>query len=232
LAFGAGLLTFASPCVLPLVPAYLGHLTGAASRLDGPSATRRWSTLLHALGFVLGFSLVFTVLGASVGLLGYLLHDLLPAFNRVGGLILIAFGLHTMGLLRIPSLWRELRLEASPSGRWAVVSSFLAGAIFAAAWTPCVGPVLSGILILAGSSGTAARGGLLLFAYSLGLGVPFLLAAMPLGRSSVLFRQLKRHGRAVSVVSGLLLVVTGVLVFTDTLSMLSGYLGRYFAPPL
>ena len=232
LAFGAGLLSFASPCVLPLVPAYLGHLTGRALALQGATAVRRWITSLHALGFVLGFSTVFTLLGASVGLVGYLFYGLLPLFERVGGIILIIFGLHTMGLLRIPFLYRGLRLEVDPAGRWGILSSFLVGAIFAAAWTPCVGPVLSGILVLAGTSGTVGRGALLLFVYSLGLGIPFLVAGMSLGWSNALFGRLKRQGRAVSVLSGILLVVMGVLVFTNALSMLSAYLSRYFLPPL
>jgi cytochrome c-type biogenesis protein len=232
LAFGAGLLSFASPCVLPLVPAYLGHLTGRALVLPGVTAARRWTTFLHALAFVLGFSVVFTVLGASVGLVGYLFYDLLSVFEKVGGLVLIIFGLHTMGLLKIPFLYRELRLQADLAGRWGILSSSLVGAIFAAAWTPCVGPVLSGILILAGTTGTVGRGALLLFVYSLGLGLPFLLAGMSLGWSNALFGRLKRHGRAVSVLSGILLVVMGVLVFTNALSMLSAYLSRYFLPPL
>lgn len=232
LAFAAGLLSFASPCVLPLVPAYLGHLTGTAIHLQGAAAARRWSTFLHALSFVLGFSIVFTVLGASVGLVGYLFYGLLPVFERVGGIILIIFGLHTMGLLRIPFLYRQLKLEVDPARRWGMLSSFLVGAIFAAAWTPCVGPVLSGILVLAGTSGTVGRGALLLFVYSLGLGIPFLVAGMSLGWSNTFFRWLKRYGRAVSVLSGMLLVAMGVLVFTNALGILSAYLSRFVEPLL
>jgi cytochrome c-type biogenesis protein len=232
LAFGAGVLSFASPCVLPLVPAYLGHLTGRALALQGATAVRRWITFLHAFGFVLGFSTVFTLLGASVGLVGYLFYDLLSIFEKIGGIILIIFGLNTLGLLKIPSLYRELRLEADPAGRWGVFSSFLVGAIFAAAWTPCVGPVLASILMLAARSGTVGQGALLLFVYSLGMGLPFLVAGMSLGWSNALFGRLKRHGRAVSILSGILLVVMGVLVFTNALSRLSAYLSRYFLPPL
>ncbi len=232
LAFGAGVLSFLSPCVLPLVPVYLSHLTGRAINPQGATVAQRRSTFSHALSFVLGFSIVFTVLGASIGLVGYLLYGLLPVLEKIGGIILIVFGLHTIGLLKIPFLYRELRLGADPAGRWGIASSFLVGAIFAAAWTPCVGPVLSGILLLAGTSGTVGRGALLLFVYSLGLGLPFLLAGTSLAWSSGLLRRLKRHGRAVSVLSGILLVVMGVLIFTDALSMISAYLSRYFGPLL
>jgi cytochrome c-type biogenesis protein len=232
LAFGAGLLSFASPCVLPLVPAYLGHLTGRALAVQGATAARRRITFLHALGFVLGFSIVFTALGAAVGLVGYLFYDLLSIFEKIGGIILIIFGLNTLGLLKIPSLYRELRLGADPAGRWGVLSSFLVGAIFAAAWTPCVGPVLASILMLAARSGTVGQGALLLFVYSLGMGLPFLVAGMSLGWSNALFGCLKRHGRTVSVLSGILLVAMGILVFTNALTRLSAYLSRYFLPPL
>jgi cytochrome c-type biogenesis protein len=180
----------------------------------------------------LGFSIVFTILGASVGMVGYLFYDLLSVFEKVGGLVLIVFGLHTMGLVKMPFLYRELRLQADLAGRWGILSSSLVGAVFAAAWTPWVGPVLSGILILAGTSGTVGRGALFVFVYSLGLGLPSLVAGMWLGWSNTLFGRLKRQGRAVSVLSGILLVVMGVLVFTNALSMLSAYLSRYFLPPL
>jgi cytochrome c-type biogenesis protein len=232
LAFGAGVLSFVSPCLLPLVPAYLGHLTGRAVTLQGAAAARRWITFLHAFGFVLGFSTVFTLLGASVGLVGYLFYDLLPIVEKVGGIILIIFGLSTLGLLKIPSLYRELRLETDPAGRWGILSSFLVGAIFAAAWTPCVGPVLASILMLAATSGTAGQGALLLFVYSLGMGLPFLLAGMSVSWSNALFGRLKRRGREVSVLSGMLLVAMGILVFTNALTRLSAYLSRYFLPPL
>jgi len=233
LALSAGVLSFLSPCVLPLVPAYLGHLTGTAVNLQGTATVaRRWSTSLHALSFVLGFSVVFTALGASVGLVGYLLYGLLPVFEKVGGIILVLFGLHTMGLLKIPSLHRELRLKADPARRWGILSSFLVGTIFAAAWTPCVGPVLGGILVLAGTSGTVGRGALLLFVYSLGMGIPFVLAGISLGWSNALFGWLKRYGRGISVVSGALLIMTGILVFTGALTMITAYLSRYFGPLL
>ena len=121
MAFGAGVLSFASPCVMPLVPAYLGYLTGATVAADDPSAPRRWITFLHALGFVLGFSAVFVVLGASIGLLSQLSRGLLPFFQKVGGVILVIFGLHTTGLWKIPFLYRERRLQVDLAQRWGLI---------------------------------------------------------------------------------------------------------------
>jgi len=232
LAFSAGVLSFVSPCILPLVPVYLSYLTERAVTLQDANAPRRWITFLHALGFVLGFSVVFTFLGASVGLVGYLFYDLQPIIQKVGGLILVVFGLHTIGVLKIPFLYREMRLEANFAGRWGVISSFLVGAVFAAGWTPCVGPILSGILVLAGTSGTVAQGALLLFVYSLGLGIPFLIAGMSLAWSNALLKRLRRYGGVVSVLSGVLLIAMGVLIFTNTLSVLTAYLLHYLGPLL
>jgi len=223
-AFGAGVLSFASPCVMPLVPAYLGYLTGATVAPDDPSAPRRWITFLHALGFVLGFSAVFVVLGASIGLLSQLSRGFLPFFQKVGGVILVIFGLHTTGLWKIPFLYRERRLQVNLAQRLGLISSFLVGAIFAAAWTPCVGPILAGILVLAGASGSIGRGALLLFFYSLGLGLPFLLVGLSLEWATPLLRRMNRYGRAISIVSGILLMAMGFLVFTDTLAGLTEYL--------
>jgi len=232
LAFSAGVLSFVSPCILPLVPVYLSYLTERAVTLQDANVPRRWVTFLHALGFVLGFSVVFTLLGASVGLVGYLFYDLQPIIQKVGGLILVVFGLHTIGVLKIPFLYREMRLEANFAGRWGVISSFLVGAVFAAGWTPCVGPILSGILVLAGTSGTVAQGALLLFVYSLGLGIPFLIAGMSLAWSNALLKRLRRYGGVVSVLSGVLLIAMGVLIFTNTLSVLTAYLLHYLGPLL
>jgi cytochrome c-type biogenesis protein len=232
LALSAGALSFVSPCVLPLVPAYVSYLAGVDIASDKPSTLQRWVVFLHALGFVLGFSAIFIFLGASVGLVGYLFYDLQGILRRLGGIILVVFGLHTMGLLKIPFLYREFRFRATSIQRWGIASSFVVGIIFAAAWTPCVGPILSGILVLAGTSGSAGRGALLLSVYSLGLGIPFLLTGLSLGWAVPLLRRLNRYGQIVSIVSGVLLVGMGVLVFTDTLSTLTGFLSRYLDPPL
>ena len=226
-ALGAGVLSFVSPCVLPLVPAYLGYLSGTAIGSDEQSASRRWVTFLHALGFVLGFSTVFTILGASMGLLSQLFFGLMPVFQKVGGILLVIFGLHMIGLFEIPFLYREWRLDARPDNKLGVLSSFFVGTIFAAAWTPCVGPILSSILVLASTSGSVGQGALLLFVFSLGLGIPFLLAGLSLDWATPLLRRLNRYGRAISIVSGILLVVMGFFVFTDRLFKLTAFLSRF-----
>ena len=162
IAAGAGLLSFASPCVVPLVPGYLGYLSGtAAGQIPDSTAARalqRRRLVAHALSFVLGFTLVFTALGASVGLLGYAVRDMLPYIQKAGGIILIAFGLHTMRVITLPFLYREMRMDVRSVPRtWGYLSSVLIGAIFGAGWTPCIGVVLSGILTMAAASATVSQ---------------------------------------------------------------------------
>ena len=233
LAMGAGFLSFISPCVLPIVPAYLGHLAGVALTPEEMSPGR-WRVLAHSLGFILGFTLVFGLLGASFGLLGGLSYGLRIVLQRVGGVVLVIFGLHSLGLFRIPALYRTLRFKSPPARRWGVLSSVFVGAVFAAAWTPCVGPILASILFLAGSSGTAAQGALLLLAYSVGLGIPFALVGLFLKQMTPFLRRVNRHGQAISIISGVFLVLMGILVFTDALTRLTGYLWRIldFSPIL
>ena len=228
LALGAGVLSFVSPCVLPMVPAYVGYLSGATVTPQGAIVYDRQATVLHALSFVLGFATVFTLLGASVGLVGYLFYDWLPLIQKVGGVILVLFGLHTMRLLRLPWLDYEKRLNWQANPEWGYASSYLIGTIFAAGWTPCVGIILSGILMLASASQTVGQGAALLFVYSLGLGIPFLLTGLALNRMSGLLRRLNRRQNVISVVSGLFLIGMGVLVYTNFLSIMSGYFYRYF----
>jgi cytochrome c-type biogenesis protein len=245
IAAGAGLLSFASPCVVPLVPGYLGYLSGTtlgpapagvASGSTWPLATgnaaragQRRKTVAHALAFVLGFTLVFTALGASVGLIGYAVRDLLPYLQKAGGVILIAFGLHTMGVITLPFLYREMRVDARRVPRhWGYLSSLLVGAIFGAGWTPCVGVVLSGILTMAATSATVSRGATLLLTYSLGLGIPFLLSALAIDRAQGILRRLNRRARLVEVASGALLIVMGLLVFGNVLQLMSAYFYRWF----
>jgi cytochrome c-type biogenesis protein len=237
IAAGAGLLSFASPCVVPLVPGYLGYLTGiaagaAAGQAPDSSAARaaqRRRLVIHALSFVLGFTLVFTALGASVGLIGYVVRDLLPYIQKAGGIILIAFGLHTMGVITLPFLYREMRMDVRSVPRsWGYLSSVLIGAIFGAGWTPCVGAVLSGILTMAAASATVTKGATLLLAYSLGLGVPFLICALGIDRAQGALRRINRRARLVEVVSGALLIVMGLLVFGNVMQIMSAYFYRWF----
>lgn len=233
IAAGAGLLSFASPCVVPLVPGYLGYLSGtAAGQAPESAATRaaqRRRLVAHALSFVLGFTLVFTALGASVGLIGYAVRDMLPYIQKAGGIILIAFGLHTMGVITLPFLYREMRMDVRSVPRtWGYLSSVLIGAIFGAGWTPCVGVVLSGILTMAAASATVTKGATLLLAYSLGLGIPFLLCALGIDRAQGALRRINRRARLVEVVSGALLIVMGLLVFGNVMQIMSAYFYRWF----
>jgi cytochrome c-type biogenesis protein len=233
IAAGAGLLSFASPCVVPLVPGYLGYLSGtAAGQIPDSTAARalqRRRLVAHALSFVLGFTLVFTALGASVGLLGYAVRDMLPYIQKAGGIVLIAFGLHTMRVITLPFLYREMRMDVRSVPRtWGYLSSVLIGAIFGAGWTPCIGVVLSGILTMAAASATVTQGATLLLAYSLGLGVPFLICALGIDRAQGALRRLNRRARAVELVSGALLIVMGLLVFGNVMQIMSAYFYRWF----
>jgi cytochrome c-type biogenesis protein len=223
LAFIGGLLSFASPCVLPLVPAYLGYLGG--SSVSGMVEDKR-AGLFHSLAFVAGFSLVFVVLGASVGILSSLLSRYLVWIQRIGGIVLIVFGLHTLGLLKIPFLYYDTRSEMRRGGA-GYLSSFLMGIVFSAGWAPCVGPILTAILLLASSTQTAIQGAGLLFVYALGLGLPFVLAGLVVGSLTAWLRRMGKYMEWVSIVSGALLILIGVAIFTDSLRLLSAY-GSFF----
>lgn len=223
LAFVGGLLSFASPCVLPLVPAYLGYLGGGT--VAGLVADRK-AGVLHSLAFVAGFSLVFVALGASVGVLSSLLSRYLVWIQRIGGVVLIVFGLHTLGLLQIQFLYADTRAQFRRRGA-GYLSSFLMGVFFSAGWAPCVGPILTAILFLASNTQTAAQGAFLLFVYALGLGLPFVLAGLAVGGLTAWIRRMGRYMQWVSWVSGVLLILIGVAIFTDTLRLLSAY-GSFF----
>ncbi len=226
-ALGAGVLSFISPCVLPLVPAYIGYLSGTVTGQEEERG--RAATVWQALLFVLGFSSVFIVLGASAGLLGSGLNAYLPLLRQVGGLVLIVFGLHVMGVVKIPLLYREKRLDYRPERRgWA--ASFLVGMVFALGWTPCVGPILAAILLLASDSATVGQGALLLTVYSIGLGLPFLATALALGSATRLLKRMNRYYHAIEIVSGLFLIIMGVLLFTNSLQRLVGLF--YWVPAL
>ncbi len=215
-AFGAGILSFLSPCVLPLVPIYLANLGGAVS-LSGE--VKRWIILAHAVCFVAGFSVIFILVGASVGLIG----AILPAnvLRNVGGAVLIVFGLFMLAATWVPWLNYEMRLGGRLGGSTGYVRSGLLGAAFALGWTPCVGPILGGILTLAAASQTAWNGVYLLAVYSLGLGVPFIAVGLALGAALPVVRWLRRWSGVVSIVSGILLIIVGILMLTNTLLLLA-----------
>ena len=222
-AFAAGLLSFLSPCVLPLVPSYIGFLTGMSlPEVSG----RRHLALLHALLFVLGFTLVFMLLGASATALGRALNYYQVWLQRVGGVLIIAFGLVCLGVIRLPALSQERRLqvEQKPVG---FLGSALVGMAFAAGWTPCIGPVLGGILGLAATSNDLSRGMLLLAVYSAGLAVPFLLAAVALESFLDWFQRFRRYLPWVMRVSGALLVFVGILMVTGEFTRLAGWLQQF-----
>ncbi|MCZ7546831.1 MAG: cytochrome c biogenesis protein CcdA [Anaerolineae bacterium] len=237
LAFAAGLVSFISPCVLPLVPAYVGYMGGQTTHAAGQGRARRFDVLIHGVFFVLGFSVVFVLLGVAAGVVGDILRS--DAVAYVGGAFIILFGLHIMGVFRAlytrlsptwqarlqplyAALYADTRAQIRQRPGLGYAGSSLLGLVFAAGWSPCIGPILGSVLLLAGSEGgDPARGGLLLFAYSLGLGIPFLVMAGALDRMTGFLRRLQRHMRTVEIVSGALLIVIGVLVFTGTLQQLS-----------
>jgi len=222
LAILAGFLSFASPCVMPLVPAFLGYMSGAAvNRADG--TVQRLNTFWHALAFILGFSVIFGLFGVFLGLLGYWLQDLIPWIQKIGGIIIIVFGLHMIGVFKIPFLYEERRVEVERKASWGYLSSFLMGVFFAAGWTPCVGPILGGIILLATDAATAWQGAALFVAYSLGLGIPFLLFGLAFDAMSGFLKRANQYLNIVSIISGIFLLVLGILIFTDSLT----YLARF-----
>lgn len=256
-ALAAGVISFLSPCVLPLVPAYLGQLTAIAVAGAPVGSPSRWLAVRHSLAYVLGFGSVFTLLGLTATYAAGPLYDYLAPLRVLGGLLLIVLGLNLAGLIHIPFLertWRPLDAGAAgslatasggvalatPGGsgpgagpgfgdrlgarmvdpRGGLLASFGLGAIFAVGWTPCIGIILGGILTMAITSGTAAQGAILLVAYTLGLGLPFIAIALVYDRAPAVLRPLVRHGRVVSLIGGLLVAAIGVALVFDWLSLL------------
>ncbi len=220
-AFLAGLLSFLSPCVLPLVPSYLSFLTGMSGA--GEIQARRHLALLHALAFVAGFTLIFLALGATATAFGRLLNYYQVWIARVGGALVIVFGLYTMGVFRSSLLSREFRLQLTdkPLG---YLGSVLTGVAFGAGWTPCIGPILGAILLYAGTQADLGKGLALLLAYSLGLAVPFLAAAGALERFLLFSKRFKRYLPWVERVAGALLVVVGILMVFGMFTRLAAWL--------
>jgi cytochrome c-type biogenesis protein len=233
-AFGAGLLSFVSPCVLPLIPGYLSYVsglsldemrgTGTAANLDRADTRRR--VLVASLAFILGFSLVFISLGATATTIGQFLLQRLPLFGRIAGVVIIIFGLHTMGVLRIEWLYQEKRVQSQrkPAG---FLGAMLVGIAFAFGWTPCIGPILAGIFAIAASSDTVGEGVRLLATYSLGLAVPFFATALAINRFFGAMAKIRRHYHKIELVSGALLVAIGLLIFTNKFTVLAQLLQPY-----
>jgi cytochrome c-type biogenesis protein len=220
-AFAAGLLSFLSPCVLPLVPAYLTYIASGSA-----SDPRR--AVPSALAIVLGLAIVLSVVGLGVTAIGQWVFSDQVLVTRIAGLLVIVLGLHMAGLLRIPLLQREARVNFLQFRDRGVVGAFLMGGAFGIGWTPCVGVTLSAILALAGQSESLAQGSALLFFYSLGMGLPFVAVAFGMKRVASLLAAFRRHGRAVEVASGTLMVAMGALLFTDRLNVISAWFTQVF----
>lgn len=246
-AFAAGLLSVASPCVLPLVPAYLGYLTGVtlegtpvqpvaeqsvagvgaggggtiAVAAQSPTRVIAPSPFLHALAFVAGFTAVFVAFGVSIGLIGYVLKDHQDLILKVSGVLLIIMGLHLSGVITIPFLEQERRLDVGGGSRVGYARSFFVGSAFSAGWSPCIGPTLGAIFALSIESSTVLQGGVLLLAYSAGLSIPFLAMGVAYKAVEPVYTKVKRYSGAVNYAAGALLIIIGILVFTNSVSNLN-----------
>lgn len=226
LAFLAGLASFLSPCVFSLVPAYIGYLGGRAA---GGEATEsnRFIILSHGVAFVLGFSLVFITLGVATAALGQLLFDLRFILAKVGGIVVIIFGLHMIGVFRIPFLEYDTRVQTAPDRKWGYLSSLMMGVFFSAGWAPCVGPVLGAILTLALNGGSVATGVKLLSAYSMGLAIPFLIAALGVGWVTLTLRKYGKAMHYIEVGMGVILVILGIMLFAGIFERIA-QAGQFF----
>lgn len=229
-AFVAGFLSFVSPCVLPLIPGYVSFVSGVSleemrAGAGAPSASRR-QVLITSLFFVLGFSLVFIALGATASAVGKFLLVRLPILEKIAGALLIVLGLHMMSVFRIPFLESEKRVhtQTKPAGP---LGAIVVGIAFAFGWTPCIGPILSGILTIAASKDTVWDGVQLLSVYSLGLGIPFLLTAIAIDKFFAASARIRKHYHTIEVVSGVLLIAIGVLIFTGQLTLIVQFLTPY-----
>lgn len=220
LAFLAGIASFLSPCVFALVPAYIGYLGGRAAGGES-DANNRFITFTHGLAFVLGFSAVFVLLGVAASALGGLLYDLRIWLARLGGLVIVIFGLHMIGVYRIPFLEYDTRVQELPDRKLGYLSSALMGVFFSAGWSPCVGPVLGAILTLALNGGSVSKGVVLLSSYSAGLAIPFLLAALGIGWVTVILRRYGKVMRYVEMGMGILMVIVGLMLMFGIYNLIS-----------
>lgn len=225
----AGVLSFLSPCVLPLVPAYLSYISGASVEelRSARGTSMMWRTGMRSVAFVLGFTVIFVLLGAGATWIGQALTSKLEVLTKVAGVVVVIFGLHTMGIFRIKALFAERRFHILPKNM-GFFGAFLIGMMFAIGWTPCIGPVLSGIIAIAANSGTVYKGMVLLLFYSLGLGAPFLAAGFATGTLIKYLSSVKKYFRVVEIASGILLVIIGSMIFTGSFQALSGWASRVF----
>jgi cytochrome c-type biogenesis protein len=223
LAFLAGLASFLSPCVFSLVPAYVGYLGGRAAASGGDQQSNKLRTFLHGLAFVAGFSVIFIALGVMVSALGGILYDIRNYLAKIGGVIVILFGLHMSGIFRIPYLDYELRPQTRIDENRSYISSFLLGIFFSAGWSPCVGPVLGAVLTIAINQGSLSKGFFLLTSYSLGMAIPFLMAALGIGWVTYLLRNHKKTIHIIEKAMGFVLIFVGVLLFLGVFEQLARF---------
>lgn len=229
-AFIAGLLSFLSPCVLPLIPSYITYITGcsfADLKAEHPSHVVRKKTMIHSLLFIAGFTAVFAAFGASATYIGSFFQAHMPVIRKIGGVLIVLFGIHVTGLVHLGVLLGEKRIviHRKPAG---YIGSFLVGLAFAAGWTPCIGPILASILMIAATEENIYQGMSLLLTYSLGLGTPFFISALALHKFLDLFNRFKKSIRIFEIVTGFFLIVIGVLVFTNSLTTLSQFITVLF----
>ena len=225
----AGLLSFLSPCVLPIVPGYLCFLAGTSldKIASGEDASKERNVFYFALSFVFGFSTVFILLGASATLLSGLIYEYLDILRVVGGIIIIIFGIHFMQIIQLPFLNRDTRYQIE-SYRPGIVGSYVIGLSFAFGWTPCIGPILGSVLSIAASSETVTYGIILLMLYSAGLGIPFLLAAYAINGFMRFLSKIRNYIRAIEIFTGVLLVIFGILILTNRIQELAFFFIKYF----
>jgi len=229
-AFVAGLLSFLSPCVFPLIPSYITYITGlslADLQAEHTSGKIRIKTAVHSILFIAGFTAVFVLLGASVTFIGGFMQENMGIIRRVGGIMIVLFGVHLTGLFPIQFLLGEKRLTIHnrPAG---YLGSFLVGVAFSAGWTPCIGPILASILMIAATENTLHHGIMLLLAYSMGLAVPFFFSALAMHGFLLVFKRFKKHIRLFEIFTGIFLIVVGIMVFCNYLTKLSGLITTLF----
>lgn len=225
-AFTAGILSFLSPCVFPLIPAYIANLTGSTYGNNRVEVSKRL-LLARSLSFIIGFSVIFVLMGASASVLGQIFTHNREVIQKISGLLIIIFGLQMAGILKLRFLMMEKRWEAKQTGEKNVWRSFILGMSFGAGWTPCVGLALSSILLLAGSSNTVYSGMLMLFVYSLGLGIPFLAISLIITYSLNIVKKINRSLGLLSLINGWILIGMGLLLYTGQLQKISAWLSSF-----
>jgi cytochrome c-type biogenesis protein len=229
LTFAAGLLSFVSPCVLPLVPSYVTYITGLTFEditSNKDRARVRFITIVNSLTFIAGFTFIFVLFGASATYIGKLLLTYQEVIQKIGGILIVLFGLYIMGALKLNFLSSEkkLHLKNKPGG---YLGSFVIGMAFAAGWTPCVGPILGSILLYASTTGSVAKGMGLLAVYSLGLGLPLFISALAINTFISTFKVIARYKRWITIVSGLFLIIVGVMIFTNSFTLLTAWFQQH-----